>query len=1104
MRKKGILLSKKPMVIIGIVVSIIIIIGGYFYYISERDSFRKEKHTELRAIVELKINQILKWRKERIANITVTSQSVLLKKAITQWITNKDNLILKEEILERLSLTQKEYVYEDILITNTHGELLLSIEENAAGIDSIIKQEGIKTAEKNKIIISDFFKCPIEEKEHLIISSPLYNDNEVFAVMVFIVNPNEYIYPLIQSWPTPSETAETLMLRKDGNSVLFINELRHRKNTSLELRIPLTEEEIPAVQAVSGYEGIFEGKDYRGEDVLVDIRKIPDTPWYMIAKVDQSEIYNMLRVKTFVIAGFVILLIFLLSIGLAFVYHYRQVDTYQDLYLKEKKLRESEAKFQSYIENSPTGIFIVNEEGHYHDCNRAAYDLLGYTREELLKMSIPEITPEENAEIGVQSFITLKEKGYIYVEVKLLRKDRTIVPVILEAVRLPDNKFIAYCTDITERMQAEEMVGISEKKFRTIFDKTTDGIVITDMETHKFSDANESMCKMIGYSLEELKTLGVADIHPKEEMPYILEQIEKQSKDASSPAVDLQVLRKNGNIFYASVLSTRMNLFGKNYMVAIFRDITERKKADAALKESEDKYRSLFENAVEGIYQSTPEGKFISANPALASMLGFKSPEETLKKITNIKTQLYVNSPQRDENVKLMEKEDTVNNYELQLYRQDKSKIWVSISSRAVRDSKGKMQFYEGIMEDITERKRAEEQIHRKSAVLSAINNVFKEAITCETLEEVAYTCINMAEELTGSTFGLIGEVNKEGLFDTITCGDLGWKICKIPETDAIVLTKNMLIRGIWGQAILKGKSQIVNDPDSHPEKVGIPKGHPQIKCFMGVPLIHESKVIGLIGLANKEGGYTSADKEAVESLSLTFVEALHRKRVENAIINSRKQLRNLSSHLQTIREEERGVISREIHDDLGQSLTALKMDMSWFNKHLHDGDDSGEKKIKGMIKLVDETIKSVQRISTELRPGLLDDLGFSSAVGWFMNEFEERSELKCQLDIKPDDIVLDEKLSIAMYRIFQESLTNVARHAKATKVNVNITLANSKFEMIVADNGIGIDETKLNDPKSLGLIGMQERVYPWKGTVEITGEKGKGTVVHVNVNPVK
>ena len=217
---KKILLSKKPMIIIGIFVSFIIIIGGYLYYISEKDSFREEKHDELKAISELKISQILKWRQERIASITVTAQFEFFEKAIARWITNKDDLNLKAEMEERLSLIQKEYVYDDICITNTQGELLFSIVRNTEGIDSIIKQEVIETAENRKIIFSDFFKCPLNGKEHLIISAPLFNDNEVETSLI---NTNKTKNSLI----IKKNKKKILKNLNKGAEIQFLSTLKH-------------------------------------------------------------------------------------------------------------------------------------------------------------------------------------------------------------------------------------------------------------------------------------------------------------------------------------------------------------------------------------------------------------------------------------------------------------------------------------------------------------------------------------------------------------------------------------------------------------------------------------------------------------------------------------------------------------------------------------------------------------------------------------------------------------------------------------------------------------------------------------------------------------
>lgn len=173
--------------------------------------------------------------------------------------------------------------------------------------------------------------------------------------------------------------------------------------------------------------------------------------------------------------------------------------------------------------------------------------------------------------------------------------------------------------------------------------------------------------------------------------------------------------------------------------------------------------------------------------------------------------------------------------------------------------------------------------VERQSAVLNAINHVLQDAINCKTEKEVAEACLNAAQELTGSRFGFIGELNAEGTFDTIALTNPGWTECGISHSDAEASIRGMQVRGIWGQTILEGHSEIVNDPGRHPSRVGIPKGHPQLTSFLGVPLLVRGRPVGTIALANKEGGYDEYDQKAVEALAVPFYEALLRKRNELA-----------------------------------------------------------------------------------------------------------------------------------------------------------------------------------------------------------------------------
>ncbi|TAN43192.1 MAG: PAS domain S-box protein [Nitrospirae bacterium] len=222
------------------------------------------------------------------------------------------------------------------------------------------------------------------------------------------------------------------------------------------------------------------------------------------------------------------------------------------------------------------------------------------------------------------------------------------------------------------------------------------------------------------------------------------------------------------------------------------------------------------------------------------------------------------------------------------------------------------------------------------------------------------------------------------------------------------------------------------------------------------------------------------------------------RRKTEEELNSSREQLRGLLAHHQSVREEERTRISREIHDELGQSLTALKIDLSWLMKRLNRQQSLLREKARGMSALIDLNIQTVKRIAAELRPGLLDDLGLTAALEWQAEEFQERSGIACQLLIEPEDLDIGRDISTAVFRIFQETLTNVVRHAKASRVRVTLTKRPAELILNVSDNGKGITRHQAMSPASIGLTGMKERVNFLGGTLSINGIRHKGTTVRV------
>ena len=258
------------------------------------------------------------------------------------------------------------------------------------------------------------------------------------------------------------------------------------------------------------------------------------------------------------------------------------------------------------------------------------------------------------------------------------------------------------------------------------------------------------------------------------------------------------------------------------------------------------------------------------------------------------------------------------------------------------------------------------------------------------------------------------------------------------------------------------------------------------------------------IGEGGKWLHYTAAvvknSRDELTGAIETLEDVTQRKKGEEELRRSQEELRNLYSRVQSSREEERTQVAREIHDELGQQLSMLHIDLTWLEDQLPKNKKAMLERVRSMQELVDQTVQSVRRIATKLRPALLDDFGLSAAVEWQAKEFHTRTGIECNVILNKEEIVTDRDRSTAIFRIFQEALTNVSRHAHATKVEVRLLESDEGLLLEVRDNGRGIAEREVVSSKSLGLIGMRERVHPWGGKVDISGMAGQGTTIIVTL----
>jgi len=397
----------------------------------------------------------------------------------------------------------------------------------------------------------------------------------------------------------------------------------------------------------------------------------------------------------------------------------------------EESLRESENKYRQLFDLESDAIFMIeNATGRILEANATAAGLYGYSLEEILKMKNTGLSAEPDQ----TRHVTNTEGTYAPIRWHR-KKDGTSFPVEITRRHFDwrgEQVHIAAIRDITERIKAEESLRESEEHFRKVFEESPIGMAISN-DRCRFFKVNSAFCKMLGYTEPELTSLSFKDItHPEHLVPDTV-MVRKMTKgEIQSYKTEKRYLKKGGDVMWGALTLSPIRKAdgGLQFYLAMIEDITEWKQAEEELRESEEKYRSIFENAIEGIFQSTPEGKYLSVNPALARMCGYDSPGQMMDAVTDIQKHLYIRGSDRVRFMEALEREGIVNEFLMEFRKKDGTSIWASTSARAVRNNQGKILYYEGTTLNVTNRKlledRIREDIREKNVMLKEIHHRVK------------------------------------------------------------------------------------------------------------------------------------------------------------------------------------------------------------------------------------------------------------------------------------------------------------------------------------------------------------------------------------------
>lgn len=476
-----------------------------------------------------------------------------------------------------------------------------------------------------------------------------------------------------------------------------------------------------------------------------------------------------------------------------------------------------------------------------------------------------------------------------------------------------------------------------------------------------------------------------------------------------------------------------------------------RMQAEEARRITEEKFRHLFENAPVGIFRTTAAGKVLDVNPEMARIVGFDSPEETVAYYANMAEQLYVDPERRAEFVRIMKKHGQVDNFEYQAYRRDGKKIWIAMNARIDKQLHGDEFIIEGFAVEITRRKQYEQELTEYRMAVES-SQEFMAVVD----DNYTFRMVNAAY------VDLIGFSR-----DQI----IGYRIEKILGAEFFQnIIKSYIDQCLAGTTV----------------KYEIQRYSPKFgELYMAVtyyPLRAEGRIKGVVGILRDVTDYKAAESELIES---------------------REQLRHLSAHLEEVREKERIEIAQMLHDEVGQALMGLRIDTLQLEKILRDAKPELVQSTRAMLELIDYLNNRTKQLVSDLRPGILDDLGLIMALEWYVDNFMQRTGIQCIFSPNIQEQELADEIATGIYRICQEALTNVYRHAAASMVRVALTVANDQISVEIWDDGIGIARQSVNHPKSFGLMGMRERARTLGGIVTVERGQPAGTTVRVQV-PIK
>lgn len=635
---------KRMLIVIVVCAAIAVVVGGGALYWFDKQRTLAHAEESLQAIADLKARNVAEWRDERLADAAVLSESPFLREKVMRFLA----IPLPEELEQmrvRLQSLREYYHYDDVLIVSPLGEIRFSMTGRKGALEREAMSALSASLADKRPKMSELFLSSDNTPPHCDLVAPIVAaDGVVSCAVVLQCDAGQFLYKQVHTWPTPSASAEVLLVRREGDCVLFLNELRHRPDTALKLRIPLSQRDVPAVMAVMGTQGIVWGRDYRGVAVLSALEPVPDSPWFLVAKIDQREALAGWRTTSLLILAAIFLLVAGLGLLSVVMFQRESRQHCQTLYRSELQRRQTETRYATTLMGIGDGVIVTDAKGNVELMNPVAETLTGWTLEEARGKPLSEIfrivneTTRKTVENPVAEVIAKGVIANLANHTILVARDGTERPIADSGAPIRNEQgelqgvVLVFRDQSAER--ANEMALLEREEMLRIMTGAASSAFLMMDQDGRIVFYNPAAEQIFGWTREE--AMG-KDLHsllaPNQYHTAYQRGIERFRESgegsAAGETLELRALRKNGAEFPIEISLSSVHMRGAWYDVSIIRDITERKRGEELLRESEKRFMDVLHASSDAILL-IGDKMFVDCNDAAVLMLGYASRDQLL------------------------------------------------------------------------------------------------------------------------------------------------------------------------------------------------------------------------------------------------------------------------------------------------------------------------------------------------------------------------------------------------------------------------------------------------------------------------------------------